>query len=165
MAVVDARDGLLGAHLARGLHAGTDNDDPTADELEFRDPATGNYLTYKLLDNAGTPTWYYQANPATNAVQPGEGFWVNRGSGSRARTNMVMIAPSRTNASFDIAITTNHMSDGWNWQVVGWPHDKALAVTGQTNALGLESLAHGGTTARVSSDHASFGDQIWVWNE
>ena len=157
-------DSLLGAHLARGLHAAV-NDDGTGDELEFRDPATGQYQTYTLLLKNGEPTWWDQDEAATRSVDPGEGFWIIRKTGLRDRTNMVMIAEARTNTSVDIQITTNNMSDGWNWQVFGWPHDKALQNTGTVNALGFEPQAHGGTTARTASQHEQKGDQIWVWDE
>ena len=154
----------LGAHLARGLHAGTNSNDTTADEIEILDSTTGNYETYKLFDNIGTPTWYYKDKAATNAIAPGEGFWVIRHSGSRVRTNMVMIAPCRTN-SVTISFTTNNASQGWNWQVVGWPHDKPLPSDGDAAPFGFEDQAYGGKTAMTSRSHEDKGDQIWVWNE
>ncbi len=77
---------------------------------------------------------------------------------------MVMIAPCRTN-SVTISFTTNNASQGWNWQVVGWPHDKPLQSVGDATPFGFEDQAYGGKTAMTSRSHEDKGDQIWVWNE
>jgi len=156
-------DSLLGTHLARGLHAGADN--PSADEIQFRD-AQGNYQTCYLRDDGGNAVWYYQGQPATQAVEVGQAFWLTRKSGARARTNMVLVGSCRTNTSFDIGFTTNNVSQGWDWQLFGWPHSKAASFTGTvSNEFGLASLAYGNGSASPTAPHDRMGDQIWLWDE
>jgi len=161
--------GLLGQHVARGLHPSSST--AAADRIYFR--TTNNVWKefYYVTNAAGTAMWW-DYDTDTNAelsVTPVTGLWVERRSGTpRTRTNCVFTGRVHTNSP-PVIVRTNGAANGWAWTVFAWPFSRACKQInygiGSTpsNQLGFEYMAYGGKTMDAERPHADKGDQLWIW--
>ena len=134
------------------------------DQIRFYED-DGTYETLTLVTNPqGEVEWWTGGAKSTRTVEPGEGFEVLRHSGSRGRTNMVFLSLSRTSNVSPLAFTTNNPSEGWKWQLFGWPYVKPIASTGQVDPFGFANVGYGGSSSMPTAPHSARGDQIWVFD-
>jgi len=156
--------GLLGDHLARGLHADTTQGD--SDRVEWI-ATDGSWARY-WLSTTGWKIWG-GSTPANVEVTPGQGMWVVRGSGGTTRNNAVFAGRSFTDddvEEFSFSKGDAGLSED-GWTIFGWPLPEPLQARASDTSQNQLGFFSGGGTGGEHPDHtnAVAGDQIWIWND